>query len=95
MCDPLVLTMAHDKFIRRHMRSSHHAVTHVRNKNINIQVRSPNVVKVILHTMTKCSKRNEIAPRKEFAPSGGKFFPLREVPVSKRDAIEENHGLIQ
>ena len=28
---------------------------------------------------------------KEFT---GKFFPLREVPILKRDVIEENHCLI-
>ena len=27
--------------------------------------------------------------------SGSKFFPLREVPISKRDIIVENHCLIQ
>ena len=31
--------------------SSKYAVTHVRNTNSNIQMRSPNVVKVILHTI--------------------------------------------
>ena len=28
--------------------------------------------------------------RKKFAPSGSKFFPLRDVPILKREAIEEN-----
>ena len=44
-----------------------------------------------------CSQRErEFAPRgKEFALSGSKFFPLREVPILKRDANEENHCLIQ
>ena len=32
-----------------------YAVTHVRNKNSNIQRRSPNVVKVIFHTIRNCS----------------------------------------
>ena len=32
---------------------------------------------------------------KNFAPSGSKFFPLREVPILKRDAIEENHCLVR
>ena len=36
-------------------RSSHNAVTHVLNKNSNIQGRSPNVVKVIFHTIRNCS----------------------------------------
>ena len=40
------------------------------------------MVNVIFHTIRNCSKREE------FAPSGSKFFPLREVPISKRDAIE-------
>ena len=47
------------------------------------------MVKVIYHTTKNCSER------KEFAPSGSKFFPLREVPILKRDTIEENHCLIQ
>ena len=38
-----------------HWRSSRHAVTHVRNKNSNIQGRLPNVVKVIFHTERNCS----------------------------------------
>ena len=59
------------------------------NKNSNNQGRSPNVVKVIFHTIRNCSLR------KEFAPSGSKFFPLRVVPILKRDAIEVNHCLVQ
>ena len=61
------------------------AVTHVRNTNSNIQGRSPNVVKVIIHTTRNRSLREELAP------SGSKFFSLREVPILKRGAIEENH----
>ena len=38
-----------------HWRSSHYAVTHVRNKNSNIHGRSHNVVKVIYHTIRNCS----------------------------------------
>ena len=72
-----------------HLRSFHYAVTHVRNTNGNIQGRSPNVVKVILHTIRNCYLR------KEFASSESKFFPLREVPIMKGDAIEENQCLIQ
>ena len=37
-----------------HWRSSHYAVTHVRNKN-NIQGRSPNTVKMIFNTIRNCS----------------------------------------
>ena len=33
--------------------------------------------------------------RKEFTPSGSKFFPLREVTILKRDTIEHNNFLIQ
>ena len=62
---------------------------HMRNKNSNTKGSSPNVVKMIFHTL-----RNSPL-RKEFAPSGGKFFPLSEVPILKRDVIEENHCLIQ
>ena len=47
------------------------------------------MVKVVFHAIRNCSLR------KEFAPSGSKFFPIREVPIMKRDAIEENHCLIQ
>ena len=71
-----------------HWRSSHYAITLMLNKNSNIQGRSPKVVKVIFHTIRNCSKR------KEFAPSGSKFFSLREAPIMKNDAIEENHCLI-
>ena len=60
---------------RYHWRSFHDAFTHVRNKSSNIQGRSPNVVKVIFLTIRNCSKR------KEFAPSGSKFFPLRDIPI--------------
>ena len=47
------------------------------------------MVKVIFHTISNCSER------KEFPPSGSKFFPFREVPILKRDAIEDNNCLIQ
>ena len=54
---------------------------HVYNKNSNNQGRSPNVVKVIFQTIRNCS--------------GSEFFPLRVVPILKRDAIEVNHCLVQ
>ena len=38
-----------------HWGSFHYAVTHLRNKDINIQGRSPNVVKEIIHTIKNCS----------------------------------------
>ena len=47
------------------------------------------MVKVLFHTIRNCSYR------KEFAPSVSKFFPLREVPVLKRDEIEDNNLLIK
>ena len=47
------------------------------------------MVEVIFHTIRNCSYR------KEFAPFRSKFFPLKEVPILKSDAIEENHFLIQ
>ena len=37
--------------------------------------------KVIFHDIRNCSQR------KEFAPSGSKFFPLREAPIFKKGAI--------
>ena len=47
------------------------------------------MVKVIFNTIRNCTLRKEIAP------SVNKFFPLREVSISKRDTIEESHCLIQ
>ena len=82
-----VRKMTIDLNYRYHWRSSHYAITNVRNKNSNIQGRSPNVVKVIFQTIRNCSIR------KEFAPSGSEFFPLREVPILKRGAIEDNRCL--
>ena len=37
------------------LRSSHYAVTHVRYKNSNNQGSSPNVVKVVFHSVRNCS----------------------------------------
>ena len=67
-------------FLSVHWRSSHYAVRLMCNKNSNIQRRSPNVVKVIFHIIKN---------------SGIKLFPLKEVPILKREAIEENHCLVQ
>ena len=61
----------------------------MRNENSNIQGTSLYVIKVIFHTILNCSVR------KEFAPSGSKFFPLREVPILKRDESEDNICLIE
>ena len=44
---------------------------------------------VIVYIIRNCSYR------KEFAPFGSKFLSLREVPILKRDTIEENHCLFQ
>ena len=43
--------------------------THVRDKNSNIQGRSPNVVKVIFHTLRNCSQR-----KKNSLPLGANSF---------------------
>ena len=61
----------------------------MRNKSSNIQGRSHNVIKVIFNTIRNFSLR------KEFAPSGSKFFPLGEVPILNREEIEKNHCSIQ
>ena len=86
MCDLFVIGGMGGIF---HWRSSHYTATHLRNKNSNIQGRSPYVVKLIIQTIKNCSERNE------FAPSVIKFFPLRQVPILKRGVIEENHCLFQ
>ena len=41
------------------------------------------------------SNSKELLIKKEFAPAGSKFFPLREVPILKRSAVEEICCLIQ
>ena len=57
--------------------STHYVGSCVHNKKSNIQGRSLSVIKVIFHTIRNCSKR------KESAPSGSKFFLLREVLIWK------------
>ena len=47
------------------------------------------MVKVVYHNMRNCFKGKEIAHR------GSGFFPFREVPILKKDAIELNHCLIR
>ena len=42
------------------------------------------MVKVIFHAIRDCSLS------KEYAPSGSKFFPFREVLIMKRDSNEES-----
>ena len=49
-------------------RSFHYAVAHVRNKNSNIQGRSPKVVKVILNTI-----KTDLKGKKSF-PLGANYF---------------------
>ena len=56
----------------------------MRNKNSNIQGRSRDF---------PCHK--ELLLKVRICSSGSKFFPLREFPIMKRDAIEENHCLVQ
>ena len=43
-------------------------VTHVHNKDSNIQGRSPNVVKVIFHAIRDCSQRKEFSGNDKFLP---------------------------
>ena len=72
---------------RQHWRSSHYAVTHVREKNSNTQGRSPNFPLL---------KKKETAHKgTNSLPLGANSFLFREVPILKKDAIEENHSLIQ
>ena len=47
------------------------------------------MVKVNFQTIRNCTYR------KEFAPAGRKFFPLRYFHTLKMEAIEENHRLIE
>ena len=67
----------------------HYAVTHVRNKENNIQGRSPYFVKVTFHII----RDGTAFKGKKFAPSGSKFFPLREVPISKWDDVASDVGV--
>ena len=68
-------------------------VTHMRNKNSNIQGSSLNVIKEIFYTIlgTAYKGKNSIRSLRE----GGGILHLREVSILKRDAIEDNHCLIQ
>ena len=59
---------------------------HMHNKNSNTQGSLPYVVKVIFHYNLKELPLKEKRER---------IFPLREVPIFKRDVIVENHCLIQ
>ena len=58
----------------------------MRNKNSNNQGRSLNTIEVISILKGTTHKGKN---------SGSEFVPLREVPILKRDAIEENNCLIQ
>ena len=51
---PILEYLPHKAWMR-HWLSSHYTVTHVRNKNSNIQGRSLNVVKVIFNAIRNCS----------------------------------------
>ena len=48
------------------------------------------MAKVIFHDIRNCSYT-----LKEFPHSESKVFPLREVPIMKRETFEDNHCLIQ
>ena len=69
-------------------------ITHICDKkNTNIQWRSP-YVPSDFHAIRSCSQRKGFSPSgNKFFPLKSKFLPLREVPIMKRDAIEENHCL--
>ena len=60
---------------------SSYAVTHLRNKNSNIQGRSPNVV----IGETDFPYHKELIIKERIHSSGSKFFPLRGVRILKRD----------
>ena len=68
-----------------HWHSSHYPVTQMRNKNSNIQEMSPNV------------PYHKELPLKEnhLLPLGANSFLLRDIPILKRGAIEENQYLIK
>ena len=69
--------------------SSHSAVTQMRNKNRNIQGRSPNVVKAVFHTKRNCFLKESIRSRWE------QILSFNRSSILKRDTIEENHCLFQ
>ena len=69
---------------------SHYAFTHVRNKNNSIQVMSPNVVKVIFHTIRNCSKRKERS-----RSIWEQILSFKINSHLKKNTIEEIHCLIQ
>ena len=65
---------------------------HVRNRNSNIQggkgdfqYHKELLLKEIIRSVWE----------QEFAPFGSKFFSLREVPIFEKNAIDQNHCLIQ
>ena len=65
--------------------------THLRTciiKIVHIQGRSPNVVSDFPY-------HKELLLKKRTHCLESTFFPLREVPILKKDAIEENHCLFQ
>ena len=80
-----VFWMRNKKLFLVHILIGIASIKHIRNKISNTHGWSPNVVKMIFHTLMNCFNR------KEFAPYGSKFFPFREVPILKRDVILENH----
>ena len=59
------------------------------------------VIKIVTFKGGQCDKGDfpyyeELLNKgKNLLPCGSEFFPLREVLILKRDAIEENHCLIK
>ena len=67
----------------RPVQKSAPGLTHLHNKNSNMQGSSPDVVKVIFHY------------HKELHASGSKILSFKSSSNLKRDIIVENHYLIQ
>ena len=64
-----------------------YAVTHERNKNSNIQGRSPNVIKVIFH--------KELLLKERIRSLWEQILSFKRSSHFEKDAIEENHCFIQ
>ena len=61
----------------------------MRNKDSNTKGSPPYVIKSDFPYL------KELLLKERMAPSGIKFFPLREVPILKRDVIVDKHCMIQ
>ena len=53
----------------------------------SVQILESLLLDIAICTKTSCAG--------SYIALGSKFFPLREVPILKKDAIEENHCLFQ